>query len=615
MKKLILGLMLAALGANADLVDINGAKVERNTPYDIVDGESGTVGEFLDVGGFAMQTNVYDKSETDAKIDEKVSALDFYKKSEVDAKIADEGVKRQDGDTAAINSAKTYIDDKLKTYEASPNYAAVSNAAMTALQPAATNGLVTASVTNGLASAASVAQEAKDRAAAIAALTSASITNADPARVFEGKPGTMSERVIVSDGTTSLVLDENFITRHTKTDEGVVNHFYQFPSFDGTLALTTDIPAVPTKVSAFENDAGYLTAHQSLADYAKTTDVNAADASLFAYTTGVSNKVEAAQAAADANADAIAAETKAREDAGYLTAESDPEWAAWKTAETNIAIGVGAHAGDFDRRKQENIAPTNGSIAIGQNTYASYNGPAVAIGKEAFASWYAVTIGYGATNTSSSVAIGLRALAENGSSVALGTEASCRADFGGLSLGAYSDSSGELPTAVGAHSFSDEQGAALGVSSYAEDTGTAIGFESYAKKKAFGTRYNPDAFYFNSLKSDKGSTARTLQSYLDERATTNDLAAVKASVPVISATDATFSNAVLAVGIGTLGITTNDLQVVHDLAELPVVTSITTVGGLLAALATGLAVLKRKTASAIKASVSEDGETLVIETI
>ena len=38
-----------------------------------------------------------------------------------------------------------------------------------------------------------------------------------------------------------------------------------------------------------------LTSHQSLADYAKTTDVNAAAAALFAYTTGVSNEVEAAQ--------------------------------------------------------------------------------------------------------------------------------------------------------------------------------------------------------------------------------------------------------------------------------------------------------------------------------
>lgn len=35
------------------------------------------------------------------------------------------------------------------------------------------------------------------------------------------------------------------------------------------------IPTVPTKVSAFENDAGYLTEHQSLAEYAKKTEIPA----------------------------------------------------------------------------------------------------------------------------------------------------------------------------------------------------------------------------------------------------------------------------------------------------------------------------------------------------
>nr|DAH64518.1 MAG TPA: major tropism determinant [Caudoviricetes sp.] len=36
---------------------------------------------------------------------------------------------------------------------------------------------------------------------------------------------------------------------------------------------TPTIPTVPTKVSAFENDKGYLTQHQSLAAYAKKTDL------------------------------------------------------------------------------------------------------------------------------------------------------------------------------------------------------------------------------------------------------------------------------------------------------------------------------------------------------
>ena len=38
-------------------------------------------------------------------------------------------------------------------------------------------------------------------------------------------------------------------------------------------ALKTEIPTVPTKVSAFENDVGYLTQHQSLADYALKTEL------------------------------------------------------------------------------------------------------------------------------------------------------------------------------------------------------------------------------------------------------------------------------------------------------------------------------------------------------
>lgn len=35
------------------------------------------------------------------------------------------------------------------------------------------------------------------------------------------------------------------------------------------------IPEVPTKVSAFENDKGYLTSHQSLTEYSTTTQVQA----------------------------------------------------------------------------------------------------------------------------------------------------------------------------------------------------------------------------------------------------------------------------------------------------------------------------------------------------
>ncbi len=53
------------------------------------------------------------------------------------------------------------------------------------------------------------------------------------------------------------------------------------------FAKKTEIPSVPTKVSAFENDAGYLTQHQSLADYAKKTDIP--DVSGYALKTEIPN--------------------------------------------------------------------------------------------------------------------------------------------------------------------------------------------------------------------------------------------------------------------------------------------------------------------------------------
>ena len=45
------------------------------------------------------------------------------------------------------------------------------------------------------------------------------------------------------------------------------------PADIGALPDDTEIPTVPANVSAFENDAGYLTQHQSLTDYPKKSDL------------------------------------------------------------------------------------------------------------------------------------------------------------------------------------------------------------------------------------------------------------------------------------------------------------------------------------------------------
>ena len=125
---------------------------------------------------------------------------------------------------------------------------------------------------------------------------------------------------------------------------------------------------------------------------------------------------------------------------------------------------------------------------------------------------------------------------------------------------------------------------ALGPCSYAlgPDT-TAVGYNAYAwYGNSIGFAQTPDLIYLGSKKDDEGKTAKTLKAYLDEkvdlsimgnyatvsalgdyvttenfneylfyiataideRATTNDVAALADKIPVISATDPTFSNAV-----------------------------------------------------------------------
>ena len=95
--------------------------------------------------------------------------------------------------------------------------------------------------------------------------------------------------------TSQLINDSNFLTEHQDltgyATEGYVDNKVSEIDLSG-YALKTEIPTVPTNVSAFNNDVGYLTEipseyvtetelnakgylteHQSLEGYAKTTDI------------------------------------------------------------------------------------------------------------------------------------------------------------------------------------------------------------------------------------------------------------------------------------------------------------------------------------------------------
>lgn len=85
----------------------------------------------------------------------------------------------------------------------------------------------------------------------------------DVSALQSGKQNTISD---LDDIRAGAKLGETALQSYTETDP-------VYSADKSSLALKTELP---TKVSELTNDAGYLTEHQSLADYAKITDVNTA---------------------------------------------------------------------------------------------------------------------------------------------------------------------------------------------------------------------------------------------------------------------------------------------------------------------------------------------------
>lgn len=78
--------------------------------------------------------------------------------------------------------------------------------------------------------------------------------------------------------TDELLSEKLDVSAYTPVD---LSNYYNKSEVDGivTSAITdveAEIPTVPTNVSAFNNDAGYLTQHQSLSAYSTTQEMNTA---------------------------------------------------------------------------------------------------------------------------------------------------------------------------------------------------------------------------------------------------------------------------------------------------------------------------------------------------
>lgn len=114
-------------------------------------------------------------------------------------------------------------------------------------------------------------------------ITNQDISNWNNKSNFSGNYEDLSNKPTIPSKTSELTNDSGFITSYTESDpifssspsanitsQDILN-WNNKSNFSGSYNDLTDkptIPTVPTNVSAFTNDAGYLTEHQSLSGYA-----------------------------------------------------------------------------------------------------------------------------------------------------------------------------------------------------------------------------------------------------------------------------------------------------------------------------------------------------------
>lgn len=81
----------------------------------------------------------------------------------------------------------------------------------------------------------------------------------------------LDKPVFVQDDDGSISIDGDAVTQYEEYDDSEVKR--EIARLEKDKADKTEIPTVPSNVSAFNNDAGYLTEHQPLTDYAKKSEI------------------------------------------------------------------------------------------------------------------------------------------------------------------------------------------------------------------------------------------------------------------------------------------------------------------------------------------------------
>lgn len=231
--------------------------------------------------------NYYDKTEVDGKLDLKANASNVYTKSEADGKFLTEHQSLANYPTIeTMNTAlgqkanvsdiytQTEIDNKLAAKADASNVytkAEVDTQSETTAQALSNINTQLAAKANS-ADLATVATSGSyndlsdkpvipEGAVVDAALSD---TSENPVQNKVVKGAIDAKQDVISDLATIRSGAEAGATAYQKPSTGI-------PASDIADGV---IPTVPTNVSAFTNDAGYLTQHQSLADYYTKSEID-----------------------------------------------------------------------------------------------------------------------------------------------------------------------------------------------------------------------------------------------------------------------------------------------------------------------------------------------------
>ena len=193
-------------------------------------------------------------------------------------------------------------------------------------------------------------------------------------KIASAKTEIENEIPTVPTSNTAFTNDAGYLTEHQSlsgyaTEQWVLDKHYISGVDLSDYALKSEIPTVPTSNTAFTNDAGYLTEHQSLSAYSTTDEVNSA------ITQAVSGKQDTLSAGTNItivdnviSATGGGGEGKPIEGGRGITVTTG---ATVDTVSFNLPISGGSGAESVVENNTNNIAQGSGSHAEGIYTQAN----------------------------------------------------------------------------------------------------------------------------------------------------------------------------------------------------------------------------------------------------